>query len=98
MCDKVITAEALGESPALPSASWMNTRRISSSWKRSVFTQGFRIGGFVLVLPVLEILAGSFGARRLPLPGEPLMSRRWQRGGAAWPQTGLQPLEKGNRE
>lgn len=27
------------------------------------------MGGFVLVLPVLEVLAGSFGARRLSLPG-----------------------------
>lgn len=40
------------------------------------FTQGFGVGGFVPVLPVLEVLGGSFGARRVlparrdvPVPG-----------------------------
>lgn len=52
MGDKVITAGAQGESPALPWASWVNSERMENE---SPFTQGFGMGGFVLALPVLGV-------------------------------------------
>lgn len=50
MCDKAIKTQ--GESPALPRASWINSQLLQN---QSPFAPGFRVGGFVLVLPVLEV-------------------------------------------